>query len=283
MRTESQVMDQIMQFAKADDKVRAVVLNGSRVNPNAPKDIFCDYDLIFAVTDPRYYVDHQDWIGDFGELIMMQQNDLKTEREDEYIFLMLFMDGIRIDLSFRRAETVNEMEDSLSVTLLDKDHVLKPFDPPSEASYRIAKPSADEFRRSLNDLLWCSTNVAKGLWRDELPYAKYMQDMVVRENLMKLLSWHVGAEHDWSVNVGKAAKWLKNYLPERLWHTFERTYSGPAYADIWESLFAILQLADEVGRPLAEKLNYEYPSRDHRNVLAYLEKVRKLPQEATAI
>ncbi len=40
-------------------------------------------------------------IGSFGELIMMQQNDIKTDCEDEYIFLMLFTDGVRIDLSFR--------------------------------------------------------------------------------------------------------------------------------------------------------------------------------------
>ncbi|WP_341278039.1 aminoglycoside 6-adenylyltransferase [Paenibacillus sp. FSL H8-0537] len=63
-----------MQFAYSDEKVRAVILNGSRVNPNVTKDIFCDYDLIFVVAEPRYYMDHQDWNGTFGELIMMQQN-----------------------------------------------------------------------------------------------------------------------------------------------------------------------------------------------------------------
>ncbi|MCU6793969.1 aminoglycoside 6-adenylyltransferase [Paenibacillus sp. WQ 127069] len=284
MRTESEVIDQLLQFAHADEKVRAIILNGSRVNPNVTKDIFCDYDLIFVVTEPRYYVDHQDWIGTFGELIMMQQNDIKTNGEDDYIFLMLFTDGVRIDLSFRRAETVNEhIEDSLSKLLLDKDNVLKKFAPPSEASYITVRPLADEFQRNINNLLWCSTNAAKGLWRDELPYAKFMSDIVVRQNLMKLLSWYVGAEHNWGVNLGSASKWLKEYLPEQLWHSFERTYSGPAFSDIWESLFVTIRLAKEVGQPLAEKLNYEYPSRDHSNVLAYLERVRFLPKDTTEI
>jgi len=58
MRIESEVIDQLLQFAHADEKVRAVILNGSRVNPNVTKDIFCDYDLLFVVTEPRNYVDH---------------------------------------------------------------------------------------------------------------------------------------------------------------------------------------------------------------------------------
>jgi aminoglycoside 6-adenylyltransferase len=284
MRTESEVIDQLLQFAHADEKVRAVILNGSRVNPNVTKDIFCDYDLIFVVTEPRYYMDHQDWIGTFGELIMMQQNDIKTDGENEYIFLMLFTDGVRIDLSFRRAETVNEqIEDSLSKVLLDKDNVLKKFAPPSEESYITVKPSANEFHRNINNLLWCSTNAAKGLWRGELPYAKYMLDIIVRQNLMKLLSWYVGAEHNWVINLGSASKWLKDYLPEQLWHSFEYTFSGPASSDTWEALFTTIQLAKEVGQPLADKLNYEYPTHDHSKVLAYLERVRALPKDATEI
>lgn len=125
--------------------------------------------------------------------------------------------------------------------------------------------------------------MAKGLWRDQLPYAKFMLDIVVKQDLMQLLTWYVGAENRWEVNLGYASKWLKNYLPEELWHLFEQTYSGPAYPEVWESLFATLQLAKEAGQLLADKLNYEYPARDYSNVLAYLESVRALPIDATEI
>nr|WP_269847072.1 aminoglycoside 6-adenylyltransferase [Paenibacillus sonchi] len=75
---------------------------------------------------------------------------------------------------------------------------MRKFPPPSEASYIITKPSANEFQQNINNLLWCSTNAAKGLWRDHLPYTKFMLDAVVRKNLMQLLSWYVGAEHNWA-------------------------------------------------------------------------------------
>ncbi len=283
MRTEAEVIGQLLKFAEEDERVRAVVMNGSRVNPKADKDIFCDYDLLFVVTEPGYYVEHQEWIQTFGELIMMQQNVFAERGGEEYIFLMLFTDGVRIDLSFRRLETVNDrIEDSLSHTLLDKEGCLKPMCHPSDASYLVARPTVEEFHDTVNDLLWCSTNVAKGLWRDQLPYAKYMLDIIVRKNMLQLLTWCVGAEHEWQVNVGMAAKWLKRYLPEPLWRQYELTYSGADYKGIWDALFVTLQLAEQAGRPLADRLNAEYPAQDHRGVLLYLQSVRDLPKNATA-
>jgi aminoglycoside 6-adenylyltransferase len=284
VRKEREVVTKLLQYAHDDEKVRAVLLNGSRVNPNVTKDLFCDYDMIFVVTDPKYYLDHQDWITNFGDLIIMQQNYIETECEDEYIFLMLFTDGVRIDLSFRRVETINQhFHDSLTKVILDKDNCLKNFDPPSEKSYVTLQPTMDEFDKTINNILWCSTNVAKGMWRDELPYAKFMLDIVIRQDFMNLLSWYVGVNHNWSVNIGTALKWLKKYLPGELWDSFENTYSGPAYTNIWDSLFEIIRLTKDVGQKLADKLNYEYPIHDHINLVAYLEKVRALPKDAKAI
>jgi aminoglycoside 6-adenylyltransferase len=46
VRKENQVLHELLQLAQ-DERVRAVLLNGSRVNPNVKGDIFCDYDVIF--------------------------------------------------------------------------------------------------------------------------------------------------------------------------------------------------------------------------------------------
>jgi len=61
MRNEEQVLKQILDFARYDDNIRAVVLNGSRVNPNIQHDIFCDYDVIYFVRDLEHQLDFQFW------------------------------------------------------------------------------------------------------------------------------------------------------------------------------------------------------------------------------
>ena len=39
-RTATEMMNLILTAAKGDERVRAVILNGSRANPNVKKDIF---------------------------------------------------------------------------------------------------------------------------------------------------------------------------------------------------------------------------------------------------
>jgi aminoglycoside 6-adenylyltransferase len=45
MRNESKIFQLILDIAQRDERIRAVILNGSRANPNAKKDIFQDYDI----------------------------------------------------------------------------------------------------------------------------------------------------------------------------------------------------------------------------------------------
>lgn len=40
MRSEQEMFDLILNTARDDERIRAVYMNGSRTNPNAPKDIF---------------------------------------------------------------------------------------------------------------------------------------------------------------------------------------------------------------------------------------------------
>jgi aminoglycoside 6-adenylyltransferase len=36
--------------------------------------------------------------------------------------------------------------------------------------------------------------MAKGLWREEILYARYMLDQILREQLLKMLTWHIGVK-----------------------------------------------------------------------------------------
>ena len=56
MRSEEEMMNLILQVAKDDERVRAVYLNGSRTNPNAPKDRFQDYDVVYVVRLDEEYI-----------------------------------------------------------------------------------------------------------------------------------------------------------------------------------------------------------------------------------
>lgn len=281
MRSEREVLDLILAFARNSDGIRAVLLNGSRVNPTVTQDLFCDYDVACIVANPESFLLDQQWIDRFGERIMMQQNEFSDSGGTGYIFLMLFADGVRIDLSFHPQGRLHTLlEDSLTVVLLDKDQRIPPLPPPTDTSYRTRKPDQETFDAVVNEFWWCSSNVAKGLWRDELCYAKYMFDAIVRDALLTMLAWHVGMRHNWQVNPGKMGKWFKAFLPPDLWESLEKTYADADYDAIWESMFEAGKLARIIGTEVADALGYEYPLQDDARMTQYWRQVRALPKDA---
>lgn len=283
MRNEKEVLNQLLSFAEDNDMVRAVVLNGSRVNPNVENDIFSDYDVIFAVTNPEYFLKNQEWINFFGDIIIMQQNNIHSTGEDWYIFLMIFSDGVRIDLSFRNVENINNyLDDSLTLKLMDKDNLIKELAPPNDTTYYTKKPTKEEFDKAVNNFWWVSTYVAKGIWREELPYAKYMLDVIVRDSLMKLLDWYIGMNHNWKINTGTVGKWFERFLPTEIWESYKKTYAGSNYEEIWTSLMEAGTLARTLGKQIANHLGYDYPTEDDERVTNYLNRIRKLPKNATS-
>ena len=103
MRTEQEMFGLILQIAKDDERIRAVILEGSRANLNAPKDILQDYDIVYIVTEMAPFVDDPDWVQCFGELLIMQMPESMQDppplSNDRFTYLMQFRDGTRIDLS----------------------------------------------------------------------------------------------------------------------------------------------------------------------------------------
>jgi aminoglycoside 6-adenylyltransferase len=71
-RSEREIMQLIMDVAANNQDIRAVLLNGSRADPNVTKDIFQDYDIIYAVRDLSPFVQDHSWIDIFGERMILQ-------------------------------------------------------------------------------------------------------------------------------------------------------------------------------------------------------------------
>ncbi|MBW9169901.1 aminoglycoside 6-adenylyltransferase [Clostridium estertheticum] len=281
MRSEEEVLKQILEFASNEEKVRAVILNGSRLNINAPKDIMQDYDVVFFIKgiEDISYKTNQIWIKQFGKLAILQQNNFD---DGSYIFLMQFKDGLRIDLCFKAIEKINVVvgEDSLSKILLDKDDLIDKIPEPNDSIYFVRKPTEKEWDSLINNLWWIQTYVAKGIWRDELPYVKYMYDVIFMDGIRKLLSWHIGSQYDWQVNVGKCGKWFNRFMKKGLYDEFISIYSGIDYYDIWIKLFKAEELIRTSGMELSNMLGYKYPMEYDINVSEFIRKIRALPNEA---
>lgn len=274
------MLDQLLAFAKSSPLVRAAWQNGSRVNPYVPKDPFSDFDVVFCVTDPEIFLTDQSWMTQFGDLIILQQNDFDENGIEGIIFLMLFNDGVRIDLSFVPADYAEVfLKDTLTRILLDKEGCLPFLAPPSDSGYWTMKPTRIEFDETTNEFWWCSTNVAKGIWRDELPYARYMYDGIVLGCLEKMLGWTIAARRHWQVNPGYHNKWARKLLPPEEYTALQQVYAGADYADLWRAMSAAGLLFQKMGQETAAALGYTYPLAEDERVRAYWLWVQNFLQE----
>ncbi len=274
MRSEQEMFDLIIGTARADERIRAVILNGSRANPNAPRDRFQDFDIVYAVTDVAPFWHNLAWIARFGERMILQlpeeMQNPPPSRDGGFAYLMQFMDGNRIDLGIYPIDKARERaQDSLSVLLLDKDGCIGSLPPPSERDYLPQPPTAKAFADCCNEFWWVCPYVAKGLWRGELLYARYMLDQAVREELMKMLTWTIGVQTGFSVNPGKFGKYFQRYLTPAQWALLLQTYADGSYEHTWQALTAMGRLFRTVALEVAAHFAFDYPQGDDERVSAF--------------
>ena len=280
MRNEEEVIMLIINVAKSDDRIRAVLLNGSRANPKAKKDKFQDFDIVYIVNEMDSFLSDHGWIDVFGKRLILQiPKGMNFGKDDEghnenpsFSYLMHFEDGNRIDLTLfpsDKLETAFE-RDSLTLSLLDKDGLFKNLITPTDKDYLIKRPSEKEFTDCCNEFWWVSTYVAKGLWRDEIIYSKDMLEKPVRAMFLKIIEWYIGVDENFTVSFGKCGKNLKEYVSPELYDKILSTYPDADKDNIWNSLFLITEIFSDLARKIATILNFNYNSHEELKVTRYL-------------
>lgn len=187
MRTVQEILDLILQIAETL-KVEAVALSGSRTNQKIQTDEFQDYDVVYIVEDLDVLTGDLSWLDQFGMRLIEQHNVLGHRR----LYLMLFEDGNRIDLTLCPKDHINEWVDSeAGFTVLKDEKGLFEAYLPNPKLYWTAPPSEEEFTASCNEFWWVSAYVVKGICRKQVIYAADHLYDICQQELLKVLAWQV--------------------------------------------------------------------------------------------
>ena len=288
MRSEQEMYDLLLRTAKEDDRILAVYMNGSRTNRNVPTDIFQDYDIVYVVEETESFIEDKTWIDRFGERLFMQypdEGEYPGDKHNIYGWLIQFVDGNRLDLHVETKEYAKEniLADKLCRILLDKKGILPQIPIATDEDYWVKKPTEQQFCGACNEFWWCLDNVAKGLWREEMPYVQDMLNYCIRPELVKMLSWKIGIITDFSCSVGKSGKYMYRWLTKEEWQRFLGTYSSGVVSDCWEAVQSMCGLMDETAKFVGAALGFSYNEEEAENCMAYLEHVRRLPKDAAEV
>ncbi|MEZ7602059.1 aminoglycoside 6-adenylyltransferase [Streptococcus sp. 27098_8_91] len=266
MRTETEMMNLILQIAESL-KVDAVALSGSRTDDQAPKDEFQDYDVVYVVDDLDTLTSNLAWLDSFGTRIIEQHNVLGNRR----LYLMLFEDGNRIDLTICPKEHINEWVDSEAgfTVLVDEKGLFESYSPSSQRFW-TSPASETDFEKSCNEFWWVSAYVVKGIYRKQIIYATDHLYGICQQELLKILAWQV-ARNRGLVDIGKNYKYLFNYLPSEKEKEFSALLDFSSLYKITQSLLATMEFFHQEAQYLAQKMGFKYEKEVAEKMMRYAE------------
>lgn len=285
IKSETAVLGRIKDWAADQPPIRAVVLESSRAVGQAVLDRFSDYDILLVVSDARSFADKNEWYSYFGEPLVHFADKIEVLGFETYMRLVLYQDHTKIDYAVWPLELLQRIVEHQESTelldwgyrvLLDKDGLATRLPSPTRTAHIPSRPTSKDYQSLVEEFWWETTYAAKNLWRDELIFARYNLEVVMRyELLLRMLEWRVELDHDWTWKPGVLGRELQRALPAGLWTALTRTYAGPDLEDNWEALFAMTALFRRAAQEVGQALGYIYPEEMDRGVSAYLEEARR--------
>ena len=266
MRTDTEMMRLIEQIAETL-QVEAVALSGSRTNLDSPKDEFQDYDVVYIVENLEELLSDLSWLDQFGNRLIEQHNIVGHR----HLYLMLFEDGNRIDLTLCPKEHIQEWVDSeAGFSVLKDDKGLFEDYLPNPKRYWICPPTEEEFAASCNEFWWVSTYVVKGIRRNQLVYATDHLYSICQQELLKVFAWQVASARG-TVDIGKNYKYLFQYLPAEQEKEFSNLLDLSSLEKVTQSLFSTMKLFNCEAQKLAKKMEFAYNHIEAKKLMAYAE------------
>ena len=266
MRTETEMIDVILKTAETL-QVEAVAMSGSRTNSQAPKDEFQDYDVVYVVENLDELISDLSWTDQFGKRIIEQEVRLGHRR----LFLMLFEDGNRIDLTLCSKVHIKEWIESEAnfIVLEDPKGLFVPHSPTPQR-YWTSPASAIEFEKACNEFWWVSAYVVKGIHRNHLVYATDHLYGICQQELLKILAWQVASDRG-EVDIGKNYKYLFNYLPAEKEKEFSNLLDFSSIEKFTQSLFTTMNFFHQEAQSLAQKMDFDYDKEVAEKMIQYAE------------
>lgn len=270
MRNLDNELEKLIRFANENDNIRGLVLQGSYINENASIDIFSDLDPLFYCNDVTEFTESSEWKNNFGKPISFFHDEWDSkDNHKSYTRLTIYDDGFKSDFGFadiKLAKYANDMP--LYKVYVDKDNVIPMPDVVDEQKFYVKKPTEKEFQKVLIDFFFDTSYIVKTIYRDELFFQKYMEN-ILHTKINSLLDWYIAIKYDFKVNVGHTGRYYKKYLSKQEWEMLERSYNGPCKEASIRGLLASYELVRYLGSYIALNLGFNYPQKINEDMYNY--------------
>ena len=288
MRNEREAIEEILDVARQDDAVRAVI----RTDIVPKRKYLHTYNFYFIVNDIEKY-DKDVFQSCFGERILLFRGD----RNNPEMFpgtkahLMVFRDGVTIVVHAMDTNTFLERFDGKNAyenvwigdtyqKLLDKDNILPEIERLEEKQTIFAGvPSQEEFNNINCEFWWVMKTFAEYTLREELLPAMFYLNNAVRGLLNRMIRWYLFLKEGGPVDMGILDSRMGEVLDADLFRLYRKTYPNAEYSQIWDAYGAAAALWKKTGQFVAERCGFEYPEKTEQDMAAFIQCLKEQKQD----
>ena len=254
-----------VEFAKKRDDIRAAFIVGSRARTDHPADQWSDMDIVFYTTDPRYYLQQQDWLDKIGEVLCSFV--FKTAGADPER-LNLFQEGRQVDFVIHSADTLKNLVAANTIpnnfyrgvrVIIDKDNISSNIVPTHFGAPKTSPVSKAAYVQVVNMFWFAALYIAKQLLRGELWTAK-MRDHDLKGLLLQMIEWYEKTVFGNQYDTWHAGRFIGEWADQETHLLLSKTFGRYDQIDSWHALQSTTELFSKLSKEVALKMQYDDPT-----------------------
>lgn len=280
------VLDRLVAWGERTPEIRAMILTSNRARPDGAVDLFSDYDIILAASDPERLAGDLAWQEEaYGPRLVGWGDDDELFGLPTRFRGVVYRDHVKVDYTIwpnalleavAAHPTLPEGLDHGYRVLLDKDARTRSWPEPTFTAYVLAPPSEAEYQAQVEEFWWDMSYLPKSVRRGDLFFASsFMVEHDLKYlSLRRMLEWRIAIERDWIFAPGSHGRRLEEQLDAETLGDLSQTYASLDADAIWDAVFQLAALYRRVATEVATALGYEYPQEIDDRMTAYLRGVR---------
>jgi len=280
----SMTVQRVVEWAEADENVRAAFLIGSRGECDGQPDRLSDYDVLLFVRDRSRYESDESWLTAFGTILVKFHDGYELLGSRVVTRLVQYQSGARIDFAIHdvglleritKEARLPDMLDAGFRVLVDRDDWESRLPRAMGEAYRGSLPTEASYQAVVNEFWWEVIYVAKHLARGELLPALYSQECVIRfQCLVPMLEWYARAVHGTENRMGPHGRGLVRQLEPAEVDRINRTFLGWSVEEGWAGLFETTEHFRVISTAVAERLGFTVQDELSNGVESLLRDIR---------
>ncbi|MBN1200627.1 MAG: aminoglycoside 6-adenylyltransferase [Anaerolineae bacterium] len=263
-------IERICVWSQQTEEIKGTIIIGSQARDISRADQWSDLDLMVLVQTPDLFLKKNQWLGRFGNVVCAYNHitPLYSSSWDWCVKRVLFDDNRDIDFSILPYEHLDEIV-AINQTIMLKGHqvIYDAHAPLLESSFGALKtadqdsaatlPTEDEWRNTINDLLYHIIWAFKKIKRQELWVAVSDINQHISSLLLRLIEWHTESITHQPTTIAYHGRFLEmratGEVISRLRHCFTTYDSENAI----ETLGHLIDFTLFISQELHESSGYE--------------------------